>query len=261
MKTSHIKTTAALAAAFSLVLTVAVSAETTTASSTGAKVTVREQRQERLASTTAVRTDKARERGTDMIDQRIDSLTKLIARVDAMKHISATDKSALEASLNAEITALNALKATVSTATSTGLKNNIASITKAYRVYALVEPQAQIIAAADRALGVTDSLTTLLGKLSTRLASTTLSASTTAAVQASLTDLSAQIASSSASAHAAISLVASLKPDNGDATIAAANKIALKNARAAVVAAQQALKLAEKDIRTIIKAVIPRENE
>ncbi|MES2315060.1 MAG: hypothetical protein V4524_03960 [Patescibacteria group bacterium] len=216
-----------------------------------------ELRDDRRASTTEARTEKGIERGGNMINQRIDSLNKLLGRIQVMKHISDVDRTALSASIQAEIVALNELKAKISTGTSTiSIKSDVNSITKSYRIYALVEPQAQIIAAADRVLGIVDQLTIIKGKIDARLASSSQASSTD--VTAVLTDFTSQIGLASTQAKAAISSVTGLKPDNGDTTIAAANKTALETARAQVVAAQKALQLAQKDIRTAISSVIPK---
>ncbi|MDD5164942.1 MAG: hypothetical protein PHG25_00160 [Candidatus Pacebacteria bacterium] len=215
------------------------------ASSTEARKEARDMRQ---ASSTANRMEKGNQRGDNMIDQRIQSLTALLGRIQAMKHVSDSDKALLSTSIQAEIAALTDLKAKIASDTSTStLKDDVNSITKSYRIYALVEPQAQIIAAADRVLGIVDSLKIIEAKVQARLAS-----STTASSTSLLADFDIQISSASTQAKAAVSLVASLKPDNGSDTVAASNKLALQNARANVVSAQKSLQMAEKDIRSAI---------
>lgn len=206
-------------------------------------------REQKRASTTEARMQKGMDRGENMIDQRIDSLKKLLVRIQGMKHVSDSDKALLSTSINAEIAALTDLKSKITSDTSTtSLKADVNSITKSYRIYALVEPQAQIIAAADRVLGIVDSLTIIGNKVNTRIASSTLASST----PANLSDFTAQLATATTQAKAAIALISGLKPDNGDATIAAANKKALQDARADVVSAQKALQAAEKIIRTAV---------
>ena len=214
------------------------------------------QRQARQASSTAMKIEKGQQKGDGLIDKRIGSLNDLVTRVNGMKHLSDSDKSSLENSLNSEITQLTGLKNQIGNDTSTtSLKADVGSITKSYRIFALVEPQAKIISAGDRVLTVVSSLNTILAKVNTRLASSTLDASTTSAVQTSLTDFSVKITDASAQANAAISEVTGLKPDNGDTTIAASNKAALKDAQAKIKVAQSDLKTAQKDIRMAVKEI------
>lgn len=271
-KTAYIKGTAIVATIASLALSASVFAQApgdgqAPRQMPGARInkenkmmgstTRAELRDDRRASTTEAQMEKGIERGGNMINQRIDSLNKLLNRIQAMKHISDADKTSLSASIQAEITALNDLKTKISTGTSTmSIKADINSITKSYRIYALVEPQAQIIAAADRVLGIVDQLAIIKGKVDARLASSSQASSTD--VTAALSDFASQINTASAQAKAAIASVTSLKPDNGDTAIAASNKAALVTARGQVVAAQKALQLAQKDIRTAVSSVIPK---
>ena len=209
----------------------------------------------RQASNTQARIDRGAQMGANMIDQRIQSLTKLLSRIQSMKHITDADKTLLENSINTEIADLNTLKATISTDTSTtSMKSDVSSITKSYRIYALVEPQAQIIAAADRVLAIVDSLNTIADKVNTRLASST-SASSTVNTTSTMSDFVSKLADATSKAHSAIDAIASLKPDNGDTTVAASNKSSLQAARQDVVAAQKDLKDAEQDLRTVVGVI------
>ncbi|HTK33080.1 MAG TPA: hypothetical protein VL335_00840 [Candidatus Paceibacterota bacterium] len=212
-----------------------------------------EEREERRASSTQVRLNNQQDRGSFMIDQRIESLNRLIARIEAMKHIGSTDQSSLEASLKAEIAALLNLKAQIATGTSTvDVRSDISSITKSYRVYALVEPQAQITAAADRILSIVDSMNIIYAKIQARLASSTSSATSTSSY---LSDFLTQINTASTQAKLAISLVSNLKPDNGDASIASSSRATLQAARQNVVTAQKALNASEKDLRFAVGVI------
>jgi len=103
----------------------------------------------------------------------------------------------------------------------------VQSITKSYRTYMLVLPQARIAAASDRALTIVAQMQELDTKLQARIAA---DSSATAAVQSAYSDMQAKIADASTQANLAVSTTASLTPDNGNATIAASNTAALKAA-------------------------------
>lgn len=188
-----------------------------------------------------------RDQGEKMIDQRIDSLEKIIGKIEGMKRISDENHSMLEVSVKSEIAKLLALKSQIASTSSTStLQQQLNSITRSYRTYALVVPQAQIVAAADRVLAIVDSLNVVYAKVNARIATSSLASST------ALANFSLNLNDATSQAKTAIALVKGLKPDNGDSSIATANKKALQTARQAVVAAQKSLQQAEKSIRTVI---------
>ena len=105
-----------------------------------ASSTIMMNREARQASTTANRIEKGQQRGDTMLDQRVTSLGALITRIQGMKYVSDSDKATIEGVLNSEISQLGNLKNQIGTDTSTSsLKTDVDSITKSYRVYALVQ--------------------------------------------------------------------------------------------------------------------------
>lgn len=209
-----------------------------------------------MGSTTEQRIQFSQNRGDNLITQRINSLNQLLARVQGMKYLSASEKASLAASIQAEITDMTNLQGQINGDTSTtSLRNDIGSITKSYRVYALVEPQAQISSASDRILNIVSMLGTVVTKIQARLASDS-TASANATVQSDLSDIAAKTADATTQANAAVAETSSLQPDNGNTTVAASNTAALKDARTKIQAAQKDLQAAEKDVRAIIQVLI-----
>ena len=197
---------------------------------------------------------RAKDRAHQEIERRWDNLNQLKLRFDEMARLSPEEKVKLEASLTAQINALTALKARIDADTSTStLKEDIQSITKGYRVYALVLPQARIAASADRIKTVVGQMQTLGTKLQARIDAST-STDKTAFVTAQA-DMQAKLTDASAQASAAVTATANLTPDNGDAAVAKANEAALKGARAQIEAATKDLKDARKDVETILKGL------
>lgn len=194
---------------------------------------------------------KLQEHGGEKIDERIEKMQEQIARIAKMERLSDEQKASITAELNAQITALTSLKASIGTETdATKLKDLTHSITKAYRVYAVTMPKAAITAASDRIMKVVAQMESFTVKLEARV-----TASSSADATAALADFKAKVADAKVQAQAAASLVAGLSADNGDAAIAASNTAALKSAKAKVDVAQADLKAARKDIGTILKAV------
>jgi len=198
-------------------------------------------------------TDRSRARATAEIDRRVASLQKLEARVQTMNRVSASSKTSLKASLDSQITVLTDLKAKIAADTDDAtLKADIQSITKSYRIYMLVMPQAAILATADRVMTTTDLMTELNTKLKTRIDAAATAGKDVSAVTTSYTSMQAHVADAKVHAQAAIDLSATLKADNGTDAVMTANQQALKDARAKLNAARDDLKAARKDAASIV---------
>lgn len=200
--------------------------------------------------------DQLRTRAVAEIDRRVESLNKLERRIDAMVKVSTASKASIKATVDAQIKLLTDLKSTIQNATDeASLKASMASITKAYRVYMLVMPQLQILAAADRVTTTTELMTVFTQKLDTRISEAKSAGKDVSALEAASLDMKTQITEAKANASAAITLSANLKPDNGDKTLMESNKKALMDARAKLKAAHEDLKSARKDAETIVKGL------
>ncbi|MGH7141617.1 MAG: hypothetical protein ACREGH_03235 [Minisyncoccia bacterium] len=194
------------------------------------------------------RINTAKARADQEITRRIGNLTKVATRINAAAHISASDKSDLSSSIASQISALQALQTQVANDTSTSsLRVNIQSITKSYRIYMLVIPQAGISAGADRVNYVISMMQSLITKIQARLAVTP-----NAAASSALADMQTKITSATTLSSVAVSEIVALKPDNGNKTIEQSNIAVLKDARGKIEAAQQDLLAARKDVTTIL---------
>jgi len=199
---------------------------------------------------------KAKMHADQELDRRVASLNALAARVNDMKRITDAQKSSLTMSINDQVTVLATLKAKIDADTDVAaLRTDIQSITKSYRIYALILPQASLVAAADRAMTVASSMSALSGKLQSRISTLQASGTDVTALQAAYADFNLKIADANTQANAAVTEVVSLKPDNGDKTVMAANIAALKDARKKVQVAQQDFVAARKDAETIVKGI------
>jgi hypothetical protein len=194
------------------------------------------------------------------ITRRITALNALNTRVNAMVRVSADEKASLASTIQSQITLMNNLQAQIATDvtanTTTSLKADVQSITQSYRIFALIIPQGAIVAASDRVQTIASMMTTLSGKLQTRItAAQSAGVDMTTSVSA-LADMNAKVADANTQAQAAVTETASLQPDNGNATIMASNTAALKDARTKIQASQQDLITARQDAGVIVKALI-----
>ncbi len=241
-------TTASIIAGFILIAASAAPAFAQTASSTR-RAGVRA-RTGTNASTTAAREAQMVKSADTQITNRINALNALETRVNAMQKLSSTEKSSLSSQIQSQITTMTALQSQIATDESdnntSSLKTDIQSITKAYRIYALILPQGTIAAAADRVMAIASAMATLSGVLQTRI---------TQAQSAALADLNVKAADATTQAQSAVTATASLAPDNGNTSVMQANTTALKTARADIQTAQKDLTAARQDAVTIVVAL------
>ncbi len=190
------------------------------------------------------------------ITARIDALNTLATRINDMKLVSADSKASLASQIQNQIGGLTALKTKIDADTDLPtLKTDAKTITGSFRVFALVIPQGQIIAAADRLNTIAGDLSAVAGKLQTRLNDALSAGKDIIKLTTALTDLNAKVTDAQTQAQAAINRIANLAPDNGDATVMAANKTALTQSRADLHVGQQDVVTARQDIEAIRKGI------
>jgi len=183
---------------------------------------------------------------------RITALTSLNTRVQAMKNVSATEKSSISTEVQTTISTLTSLKAKIDAETDAKTaRTDLASAINSTRIYALVIPQGYIEVSADRVDTISSMMTALAAKLQVRITAAQTAGHNVSSLQAALTDIGTQTAAANTQATAAVSAVATLSPDNGNATVAASNKTALTGGRTDLKTATQDLKTARQDIAKI----------
>jgi hypothetical protein len=199
-------------------------------------------------------------RADQEITRRITALNALDARVNAMVRLSGDEKSSLSSTIASQVSLMNTLQAQIAADaaanSTTSLKVDIQSITKSYRIFALIIPQGAIAAAADRIETTAGLLSTIGTKLQARLTDAANAGNNTSADVTALADMNAKIADANVQAQAAVTETASLQPDNGVATVMASNTATLKDARSKIMAAQADLTAARKDAGTIVKDLL-----
>lgn len=198
------------------------------------------------------------------ITARINSLNNLISKIESIKNVSDADKANIASTTQNEIATLTALKAQIDSDTSTTtMRDDLKSITGDYRIYALIEPQIEILTAADRINQIVSLMTIVENKLQARIAQLQSSGVDTSSLSSAMSDIASKIADATSQAGNAVSSTASLVPDQGNATVAASNAVALKAARADIKTGNSDLQTARKDMNTVlsgIRSITPRES-
>ena len=209
-----------------------------------------------LSATTTARMEKARTRAAQEIERRIEALTKINVRIGGVTKISDQFKANLDTNIQNQITALTALKVKIDGDTDLNtLKTDVQSITKSYRIFALIMPQTHIAAMADRTATAINIMIGIGNKLQARLTEMQNAGADVSALIATLSDMGAKISDAQAKAQAAVDVTATLVPDNGDKDKMAANKAALTEGRDNLKEAHQDLVNARKYITTILKGI------
>ena len=193
-----------------------------------------------------------------LLDQRIDSLNKLKDRLSEMKNLTDTDQSAINTLINNAITELNNVRTAIENATSSeATKEARESITKKYRIYALLMPQLNIIASSDRMTTMVSMLNVVAAKIESRLSSASSTASLGSTdinnANKALIDMKTKLADAQNNAQSAVTQASGLVADDGDKTVAESNLKALKEARSKIKSAQTSLVTAKKDAESIMK--------
>ena len=183
--------------------------------------------------------------------KRETALSAAIARLDAAKGISATDKATLVDRLNADLTGMKTIEAKVAADTTLVTASaDLKTVFTTYRVFGVAIPQARIVADIDRATSIEiPKLTASQTKLAAMLAGKDASKST-AALQSDLADMKAKIAAANTELSGASEKVLAITPADYNS-----NKTVVKSARASVKTAENDLKQARADRKAILTAL------
>lgn len=215
--------------------------------------------QAQSATGTAMRDDRTAKADLKAVEVRVQSLNKLMTRVQTMRNVPESQKTTIASSIQQAITMLNDIKAKIQAATSSeALAVDHKTIVETGNIHALIMPRLSIFAAADRIMTITVMMTTVGTKLQSRVAEAT-DIEKRSDLEAALTDYNAKLASAKAQANAAVELISPLVPDAGDKVRRASNLATMKDARAKIQAAQKDLVAARKDADLIIKALGKRD--
>jgi hypothetical protein len=202
------------------------------------------------------RLERAKEKAAQEITRRTEALTRLEARIEAMKRVSASFKTDLDTTVAAEIAKLEALAVKIAASTNgEEIKADVQSITRSYRIFALVMPKAAIAAAADRIVTMSATLSEVGAKLKVRIDQASSEGKDVASLTTMLNDLAAKITSANAHAQAAVNGTATLTPDEGDKTKQDANKAALQKAREELKAGHDDIKAGRELVRQIMNGL------
>lgn len=213
--------------------------------------------QERTATIQTNTMTRLRDKADKEIDRRIAALTKLIDKVNAVKHITEAQKSTIVTGIQAQITSLTALKAKIDGDTDLAtLRTDVQSIVSSYRIYALYIPEITIIANADKMLNLmTGEIAALTAKLQLRITEASANGFDVTTLNSYMSQRSTKLADALAQANSAISKVTVLTPAGWPG-----NKTELQTARDLLQTARKNLNDAQKfasQVRVGLKGMNP----
>jgi chromosome segregation ATPase len=154
-------------------------------------------------------------KGDQEISRRLSSLNTLTAKINAATKLTATSKAALGSEVTTEISGLTALKSKLDAETTlANAKVDAQQIYTDYRVYALIVPKVHLVKLADDIQAVDAKLTTLAGKLQSRIATAQQAGKDVAALQSQLADMNSKISAAQNAASQIESSVINLQPSD-----------------------------------------------
>ncbi len=203
------------------------------------------------ANLTADRLAKLKAKANAEIDRRLTALTKLQNLIVEVKKLTEADRTALQTQVQAETTSLSDLRMKVGSETEiAALRNDIQTLVKDYRIFALFVPKIHIFVAADRLNTVADSLAQIAVKLQTRLSEAKAAGKATTALETALADMQAKIADAKVQTAAAFTAVTVLTPEGYPG-----NRTQLQSAQAQIKTALTDLNKARQDAKTIVQGL------
>lgn len=173
--------------------------------------------------------------GNREISRRLNTLGSLDSRINSAAKLTSGDKSSLASEVSSEQSGLNSLKTSLDAATTVSSAGNDAkSIISDYRVYALVVPKVWLVKAADDQQVVESKLSTLAGKLQSRINQAKSQGKDVTALQSALDDLNSQVSAAQSISSSVESKVLALQPSdyNSDHSILSGYRGQLQTAHA-----------------------------
>jgi archaellum component FlaC len=193
-----------------------------------------------------------KERASQEIDRWVGALNKLIERINAFKHLTADQKTALTSQVQTEINNLNALKNKIAADTDlTTLKTDAQSIIKSYRIYALFIPKIHLLAVCDTALDLLDTkIKDITARIQAKISEAKSSGKDVAAAETSLNSLKTKISGLKTQLQSIQSSVMALTPEGYPG-----NKAGLETARQNLQSIHKDIQAIRQDIKNIIQGL------
>jgi hypothetical protein len=186
-------------------------------------------------------------KGTAEIQRRINNLNTSLTGLAASTKLSAGDKTALTAEVQAELTGLIALKSKLASDTTLAeCVTDVQNIFNDYRVYALLLPKIRMITVTDRFTAVEAELTTLQPLLQTAIDTQNAAGKSTTAMQATLDDLHTKTAAAGALTSIVDAPLIALQPTDYDS-----NHAVLETYRTSLGTALADIQAASSDAKTL----------
>lgn len=206
---------------------------------------------QKKADIQANRVEKLKEKANKEIDRRIDSLNKLITKINNIKRLTTDQKSSLVAQIQSQIDQLNSLKTKIAADTDIAtLKTDVQSIVTSYRIYLLYIPKIHILTGSDVMLETADKLTEISNKLQTRITEAKAQGKDVSSLETTLASMQSKITDAKKQAEDAKNAVLPLTPEGYPG-----NKTTLESARKMLQTGRQDLNQARIDAKTIINGL------
>ena len=209
------------------------------------------------ATTTA--TDQAKvtqiiSKGDTEISRRLTTLNSLSSKISSAQKLSAGDSSTLSSEVSTEVSGLTTLKTKLDADTDLATaKSDAQSIFSDYRVYALIVPKVDLVRTADSQQVTEGQLTTLAGKLQSRITADQTAGKDVSALQSELSDLNTKVSAAQTISAKIETGVIGLQPSdyNSNHAVLSGDRDQLKTAQSDIKAANTAAKNIVASLKTL----------
>lgn len=229
---------------------------TTTKTTTGTDAATTTTRTNTEATTQTQKIQSLKTRADTEIAKRLTALNSLITKINAIKRLTADQKSSYTSDIQGNITSLTTLKTKIDADTDpTTLQSDVRSIIESYRIFAVYVPKIHLLTGANVAAEMVTSLTNLATKIQTRLTADQQADKDVATLQSELTDMQSKITEANNLIQTVNTTVITLTPAGypGNNTVLQTAQQSLKTIKASLLTAKQ-------DAQEIITSLKPAGN-
>jgi hypothetical protein len=212
----------------------------------------KEMRMQTKTSTADTKLTTLKQKGDQLIGQRLTSLNTMLTRINGLTRLSADQKTTYTTNITNDINGLNSLKVKLDADTdgATALAD-IKSMYTTYRVYAEFDPQTNMLATTDALKTAIAELTQVATKLQTRITVAGSSGNTVTTLNTLLTDMQSKIADAQTQVNTIQTDVSTLTPEAFNSNPIGTHTTLL-NARNSLKTARTDLQTAMQDARQIV---------
>lgn len=182
------------------------------------------------------------------IDRRIMLLNEASKKVDGLTHITTTEKSTLQATINTALTNLSTLKTNINGSNNeASLATDIQTLITTHKNFSIALPQVRLLITAELMDSLANKMLEVVKKIEIRVTALHAAGKDTSSISTQILNLKAELANVKAQSNSITATVIPLASDSDS------SKAILKTAQAKLKTSMQDLRSASQDLKEILK--------